>query len=674
MPSAMAEGDTVILDDPGRQHHLAPQHDGEPRSDDVLHELQERHARVMFMLNAARMGTWDANLTTDAVTWSDGLPAVFGLDATQLGGTITMGAFMDLVHPDDREAMARKVSQIDEAGLAFSVEFRRVWPDGSLHWLESKGYVVRDGAGRATRAVGVTSDITDRRRAESELAIYRDLVRHMSLGVYIFSLEDPADPTSLRLLTANPAASQFTRVPMKTIVGKTIGEAFPGLLTTDWSARYGEVIRSGETIDVGDVPYMDDRGAARVFRVSACPVSDTSMAVLFEDVTDQRRLEEQLDHTHKMEAIGLLAGGIAHDFNNLLTVIIGYSDVMIEELPGEGSLRPNALEIKAAAERASGLTRQLLAFSRKQVLQPRVVSLNALVSEADTLLRRVLGAHIDMITVLDPALRSVVADPGQIGQVFVNLAVNARDAMRDGGRLTIETANVDLPSAARGSAHVPSGRYVALSISDTGIGMDSATQARVFEPFFTTKANQGTGLGLATVYGIIKQSGGYIWLYSEVGRGTSFKIYLPAIDAVAGDLDVAPRPTVPSRGSETILLVEDEPALRRLVARVLRSRGYKVLDAGHPHEALTLLAAHADHIQLLVTDIVMPEMGGHLLASRVQAAHPETRVLYMSGYSGGTAVQGGMLEPGTDFLQKPFTPSALAQKVRDVLDSAVLPV
>src|SRR6202049_2947978 len=329
MPSAMAEGDTVIPDDLARERGLASPGDGEP-PDGVLHELQERHARVMFMLNAARIGTWDANLTTDAVTWSDGLPAVFGLDAAQLGGTITMGAFMELVHPDDREAMARKISQIDEGGLAFGVEFRRVWPDGSLHWLESKGYVVRDGAGRAIRAVGVTSDITDRRRAESELAIYRDLVRHMSLGVYIFSLENPGDSASLRVLTANPAASQFTRVPMKTIVGKTIGQAFPGLSTTDWSARYAEVIRSGETIDVGDVPYMDDRGAPRIFRVSACPVSDTSMAVLFEDVTDQRRLEEQLDHTHKMEAIGLLAGGVAHDFNNLLTVIIGYSDVMID--------------------------------------------------------------------------------------------------------------------------------------------------------------------------------------------------------------------------------------------------------------------------------------------------------------------------------------------------------
>jgi CheY-like chemotaxis protein len=249
--------------------------------------------------------------------------------------------------------------------------------------------------------------------------------------------------------------------------------------------------------------------------------------------------------------------------------------------------------------------------------------------------------------------------------------------MHDGGRLTIETANVDLPSATRGSAHVASGRYVALTISDTGLGMDSATQARVFEPFFTTKANLGTGLGLATVYGIIKQSGGYIWLYSEIGRGTSFKIYLPAIDAVAADLDVAGdpdvalRPTVPSRGNETVLLVDDEPALRRLVARVLRSRGYRVLEAGHPKDALTLLDDHPDDIQLLVTDIVMPEMGGRLLASRVQAAHPDTRVLYMSGYSDGAVVQNGMLEPGMAFLQKPFTPGALAQKVREVLDSPV---
>jgi two-component system cell cycle sensor histidine kinase/response regulator CckA len=653
----------VIPDEVARQNGRDPPHDS------ALSDLRERHARVMFMLKAARMGTWDANLTTDDVTWSEGLPAIFGLDADRLGGTITMDAFMELVHPDDREAIARKVSLIDAAD-EFGVEFRRVWPDGSLHWLESKGYVVRDDLGRAIRAVGVTSDITDRKRAEGELAIYRDLVRHLSLGVYVYSLEDAGDPTSLRLVTTNPAASHFTHVPMQTIIGKTIGEAFPDLLTTDLPARYADVIRTGESIDVGDLPYTDDRIAPSIFRVKACPVSDTSMAVLFEDVTEQRRLEAALDHTHKMEAIGLLAGGVAHDFNNLLTVIIGYSDGLIEELPADNVLRPDALEIKAAAERAAGLTSQLLAFGRKQILQPRVVSLNALVAEADTLLRRVLGEHIQMSLVLDPELRSVVADPGQMGQVIVNLAVNARDAMSDGGRLTIETANVDLPAAARGVAHVPSGQYVALSISDTGIGMDAATQARVFEPFFTTKANQGTGLGLATVYGIVKQSGGYIWLYSEVGQGTSFRIYLPAIDTPRHALGVvAPKPTVVSRGRETVLLVEDEPALRQLAARVLTSSGYTVLHAGHPHDALTLMAQHTGQIQLLLTDVVMPEMGGRALASRVQAAHPETRVLYMSGYSGGAFLHDGVLEAGTSFLQKPFTPITLAQKVREVLDS-----
>jgi two-component system cell cycle sensor histidine kinase/response regulator CckA len=653
----------VIPDDVARQDGRDPPHDS------ALRDLRERHGRVMFMLKAARMGTWDANLTTDDVTWSEGLPAIFGLDADRLGGTITMDAFMELVHPDDREAIARKVSQIDAAD-EFGIEFRRVWPDGSLHWLESKGYVVRDDLGRAIRAVGVTSDITERKRSEGELAIYRDLVRHLSLGVYVYSLEDAGDPTSLRLVTTNPAASHFTHVPMQTIIGKTIGEAFPDLLTTDLPARYADVIRTGESIDVGDRPYTDDRIAPSIFRVKACPVSDTSMAVLFEDVTEQRRLEAALDHTHKMEAIGLLAGGVAHDFNNLLTVIIGYSDGLIEELPADNVLRPDALEIKAAAERAAGLTSQLLAFGRKQILQPRVVSLNALVAEADTLLRRVLGEHIQMSLVLDPELRSVVADPGQMGQVIVNLAVNARDAMSDGGQLTIETANVDLPAAARGVAHVPSGQYVALSISDTGIGMDAATQARVFEPFFTTKANQGTGLGLATVYGIVKQSGGYIWLYSEVGQGTSFRIYLPAIDTpTRGPGVVAPKPTVVSRGSETVLLVEDEPALRQLAARVLTSSGYTVLHAGHPHDALTLMAQHTGQIQLLLTDVVMPEMGGRALASRVQAEHPETRVLYMSGYSGGAFLHDGVLETGTSFLQKPFTPTTLAQKVREVLDS-----
>jgi two-component system, cell cycle sensor histidine kinase and response regulator CckA len=656
----------VIRDDLALPNGGGPPHDG------ALRELQELHARVMFMLDAARMGTWDANLTTDDVTWSEGLPAIFGLDASQFDGTITMDAFMDLVHPDDRVAIARKVSQIDNADLKFEVEFRRIWPDGSLHWLESKGYVVRDDTGRAVRAVGVTSDITDRKRADSELAIYRDLVRHLSLGVYVYSLEDARDPHSLRLVTANPAASHFTHVPMHTIIGKTIGEAFPALLATDLPARYADVIRTGRSIDVGDLPYTDDRIAPSIFRVKACPVSVTSMAVLYEDVTEQRRLEAALDHTHKLEAIGLLAGGVAHDFNNLLTVIIGYSDGLIDALAGDDGLRLDALEIKAAAERAAGLTSQLLAFGRKRILQPGAVNLNALVAETETLLRRVLGEHIHMSLALDPELRCVVADPGQIGQVIVNLAVNARDAMSGGGRLTIETANVDLPAAARGMAHAPSGRYVALSISDTGTGMDAATQGQVFEPFFTTKANQGTGLGLATVYGIIKQCGGYIWLYSEVGRGTSFRIYLPAIDAASSDPSVvALKPKMVSRGNETVLLVEDEPALRQLAARVLTSRGYRVLHAGHPHDALALMAQQTGRIELLLTDLVMPEMGGRSLARRVQAQHPETRVLYMSGYDGGAIVHDGVLEAGTAFLQKPFTPSTLAEKVREVLDSTL---
>jgi len=388
------------------------------------------------------------------------------------------------------------------------------------------------------------------------------------------------------------------------------------------------------------------------------------------DVTERRSLERQLLQAQKMEAVGRLAGGIAHDFNNVLTAIFGYVDLLLDGLPTLSPLRPDIEEIRTAAERAAGLTRQLLAFSRKQVLQMRTLDLNELLTDIDKLLRRLLGEDIDIVTKLDPRLGAVRADSGQLEQVVVNLAVNARDAMPGGGRLTIETRNAELDEAYT-RQHVPvrPGRYVMFALSDTGTGMSPETMAHMFEPFFTTKeAGKGTGLGLATVYGIVKQSGGYVWCYSELGHGTTFTVYLPRVDAPA-EPQAPPREVATVTGTETILLAEDDEILRPLTKGLLAKLGYTVLEAESAEQAFAVAGVHQGPIHLLVADVVMPGASGRKLARRLAQSRPETRVLYVSGYTDDAIVHHGMLEPGLNFLQKPFTPAALARKVRDVLDS-----
>jgi len=389
------------------------------------------------------------------------------------------------------------------------------------------------------------------------------------------------------------------------------------------------------------------------------------------DVSERKHLEQQLAQSQKMDAVGQLAGGVAHDFNNLLTVITSYSALAIGALDPSSPVREDVEEISKAASRAADLTRQLLAFSRKQMLQPVPLDLNQIVTDIDKMLRRLIGEDIELVTACSRSIDLVNADPGQVEQVIVNLAVNARDAMPHGGSLTIETANVALAEAYM-AAHsvVEPGSYVLLAVSDTGSGMDAAVQARVFEPFFTTKPKgQGTGLGLATVYGIVKQSGGYIWLYSELGRGTTFKVYLPRIDAPVES--TRPAPVIPAslRGSEAILLVEDQEEVRKLVRRMLEGRGYRVLVAASGHEALRLAEQQAGAIHLLVTDVVMPGMSGREVALLLAPTHPTMKVLYLSGYTDESVVRHGILEPGVAFLQKPFTAETLARKVREVLDS-----
>ena len=394
------------------------------------------------------------------------------------------------------------------------------------------------------------------------------------------------------------------------------------------------------------------------------------LAVLI-DITGRRQLEEQLRQAQKMEAVGMLAGGVAHDFNNLLTIITGYSQLILGNLGPHDVNRHSVEQILKAGERAAGLTKQLLAFSRRQVLQPRILDINKLVTSLGAMLQRLIGEDVDLRLALRPDLGRVSADPGQIEQVIMNLVVTARDAMPKGGTLTIETSNrqLDESYSARHIA-VKAGGYVMLAVSDNGSGMDAATQARLFEPFFTTKGlGKGTGLGLSTVFGIVKQSGGSVDVYSDPGRGTSVKIYLPRIDQAAATLEAEHSVRAVARGTETILLVEDEEMVRKLVRETLEREGYQVMDAADPIEARRMSEQFRDRIHLLITDVVMPKVSGRELAVQLKKRRPDMQVLYMSGYTDNAIVNSGVLQKEVAFLQKPFTPSALSEKVREVLEN-----
>src|SRR3989440_6142438 len=392
------------------------------------------------------------------------------------------------------------------------------------------------------------------------------------------------------------------------------------------------------------------------------------------DVTDQRRLQQQVLQSQKMDAVGRLAAGIAHDFNNLLTVITSYSDLVLEGLPPGDAKRDDMEQVQKAADGAAALTRQLLAFSRQQVVEPRVVSLNTVVEDLQKILRRVIGEDIELTITLAPDLESVRADVGQLEQVLMNLVVNARDAMPTGGRLTVETANVEHdPEYARDREAAAVRRFAMLAVTDTGCGMDEATRARIFEPFFTTKeVGRGTGLGLATVYGIVKQAGGFIWVYSGAGQGTRVKIYLPAGGATA-ERTTAAAPTPAPRGTGTVLLVEDAAAVRAVTKQMLERQGYTVLEAPDGEAGLRLAQRHRGVIHLLLTDVVMPRVGGRELAEQMARLRPDVKVLYASGYTDDSVVRHGILESGTAYLQKPFSPESLARKVRDVLDAPPAP-
>ncbi|MCI0352407.1 MAG: ATP-binding protein, partial [Acidobacteriales bacterium] len=510
-----------------------------------------------------------------------------------------------------------------------------------------------------------------RRRNEEALraseARYRSQVQSAVYGIYRSSASED------RFLDANPA--------LVSMLGyDSLEEVLALRLTLDVYVDPSERIilvkehRLKSRIEGVDVRWKRKDGKHIMVRLSGRTLFNAageaeSFEMIAEDTTERRALEDQLRQSQKMEAVGRLAGGVAHDFNNLLTVIKGYSELMLDQVQPADPLRGELEEVKKAADRAAALTRQLLAFSRKQVLAPKVIDLNSVISNVQRLLQRLLGEDIELNNALESKLGRLKADPGQIEQVIMNLAVNARDAMPSGGKLTIASSNVILDETFIHDSKVTPGPYVLLSVTDTGIGMDAETRLRIFEPFFTTKEQgKGTGLGLSTVYGIVKQSGGYISVYSEPGLGTTFKVYLPRVDAVAEVPSAATGDRVQT-GTETILLVEDEDGVRTLTRQLLQRQGYSVLEARHGGEALLICERHAGPLHLLLTDVVLSQMSGRELAQRLSQVRQQMKVLFMSGYSEEAIVQHGVLDSGTAFLQKPFTAESLSAKVREVLDA-----
>jgi two-component system cell cycle sensor histidine kinase/response regulator CckA len=575
------------------------------------------------------------------------------------------------IHPDDRETVRNAAEQAQRSGVGKTLEYRLRHKNGSWLFLESTSSVILDAAGKPEKLVIVNRNITERKSAEAALrrseADFRSVVEHAPYGIYRAS-------ASGQFLQTNPALRQMLGYASAEELQRKDLASDVFLNAAEYQRLTELLIRLEEIKDI-EMEWKRQDGTPITLRCSGRRINDESgfpayFEVFAEDVTEKRVLEKQLRMAQKMEAIGRLSGGIAHDFNNHLGVIIGYSRVLKKALGEKNPLCEHASEIEKAGQRAASLTKQLLAFSRQQVLTPSVLSLNTLASDMETMLPRLLGEDIAVSLTLETALDSVKADPSQIEQVIMNLAVNARDAMPSGGKLKIRTANVEMDLAyTRSHPGSRLGNYVLLAVTDTGIGMDPGTLTHIFEPFFTTKdVGKGTGLGLATVYGIVKQSNGYIWVDSAPGRGTSFEIYLPRHLGPPATEGLKPEGAESLRGSENILLAEDAQPLRKLAQTFLEAAGFRVWSAGSGEEALEVAARFGVNFDLLLTDVVMPGMNGRALAEQLLPRQPGMRVLYMSGYTDSFIAGHGVLEPGTYLVHKPFTEEELIRKVREVLD------
>jgi PAS domain S-box-containing protein len=576
------------------------------------------------------------------------------------------------IHPEDRERVKRAAEEARRSGVGETLVYRFQHKNGNWLLLESTSSVIRNAKGEPEKLVIVNRDVTERKRAEEALrrseADFRSVVEHAPYGIYRASAAGS-------LLQVNPALQKMLGYEQ---AGELLGQdpATRIFCQPEEYQRLSEYLASAEEMKHLEMDWKGRDGTPITVHCSARRIDDENgtpmyFEVFAEDVTEKRLLERQLRTAQKMEAIGRLSGGIAHDFNNLLGVIVGYSKLLRKALGRDNPLCEHAMEIEKAGDRAASLTKQLLAFSRQQILTPAVLNLNTLVSDMEKMLPRLLGEDVAVSLELEPILANIKADQSQIEQVILNLAVNARDAMPNGGRLRIHTANAELDGRfTRSHPGSRSGSYALLTVSDTGTGMDAATLTHIFEPFFTTKERgKGTGLGLATVYGIVKQSEGYIWVDSAPGKGTSFEIYLPRIEEQTPDQEGRTASGKTLRGSERILLVEDAEPLRKLAQNFLEGGGYHVLSAGSGEDALQIASRQGGTLDLLLTDVVMPGMNGRVLAEQLLLKHPEIKVLYISGYTDSFIADHGVLEPGTHLLHKPFGEEDLLLKVREILDA-----
>jgi PAS domain S-box-containing protein len=640
-------------------------------ADDALRRSEERY-RLLAENISDVIGLYDLGL--NAVYVSPSVQQLRGYTPDE----VIARPMMDQLASGSRELAARvfqEEMEIERSGRgdparSRTLEFEVLCKDGTSVWTESKLTAVRDSSGSLTGFIAVSRDISERRRVEEALRNTSQTLRTIidASVLAIVALDQDG-----RVTLWNNAATRLFGWSAQEVLGRPLPT-----VPEDRRAEFGEGrVRSLASEDAiyETQRHRKDGSLVDVLRSSAVMVDAQgeiagSMAI-YVDITERKQLEEQLRQAAKMEGIGKLAAGIAHDFNNLLTVIGGRLYILLSQLPAGHAMRRDLVLIQQTGERAAGLTRQLLAFSRKQTLAPAVLDLNEIVSGMRTLLERVLGEDVDVIMDLDPSLGHVTADPGQLEQVILNIAVNARDAMPQGGLLTLETRHVELDeSYARQRVELVPGPYEVLSISDTGVGMDAATVARAFEPFFTTKeVGKGTGLGLASAYGIVKQSGGHMSVDSKLGIGTTLRIHLPRTKT-SESAPVAVAQVAARRGTEVVLLAEDDANLRALTRDILASEGYTVLESQDVEDALRVAERQDRTIHLLLTDVVMPHMNGHAVADALKRFRPDVKVLYMSGYTDDTIVHHGVLEPGTALLQKPFTPAALARKVREVLDRA----
>ncbi|HEV7703788.1 MAG TPA: PAS domain S-box protein [Gemmatimonadaceae bacterium] len=634
---------------------------------DAALALEERF-RMLFDFNPAPMWVYDEE-TRRFLNVNRAAVQQYGYSAEEF----VQMTIEDIRLPED-VPLLRSLARLPDSELRESPGWRHRRKDGSLICVDIFTHGV-EFEGRRARIV-IAMDVTAREEAEAALnastGILRAVVDDSPLAIVISTPD-------LIINRWNKAATLQFGWSAEDAIGRSVLDLIPDEKRQEFCELRSR-LEAGEVITNFETQRRRSDGLIRDVHMSQCALHDklgapTGFVGIYSDETQRKQLEAQYRQAQKMEAVGQLAGGVAHDFNNLLTVIISYSQMLLADMAESSASRADVHEIKRAAERAALLTKQLLAFSRQQVLRPQILDLNVVIGDLEQMLRRLLREDISIVLSLDAELGTVAADPGQVEQIVMNLVVNARDAMPNGGRLAIETSNVEFESQYQLRASEPpleAGSYVMIAVSDNGTGMTSDVQSRVFEPFYTTKRlNEGTGLGLSTVYGIVKQSGGHLAMYSEVGHGTIFKIYLPRADAIPDIQHVEESAAeVSTLGGETILIVEDDDALRIVACRALVQRGYDVLEASDGQEALRVCAQHDGRIHLVVSDMVMPEMSGSELAELIAESFPEVRVLLMSGYTRDEAARRGIASERYSFLEKPFTPTKLAARVRELLDHA----